>query len=316
MPPLFLSQEKEASDLTPTTKEIFENYEIRKSRKQKTAFLDWLRPVVEQAGYPMKIEKGSLGARNVVIGDPQKAKVVFAAHYDTCVALPFPNFITPKCAALYFLYQFALVAVILAVVLGAMALAVWLAAEFAFAVCYVVYFGILGLLFFGPANKHTANDNTSGVTAVIDLMNAMPQELKEDAAFVLFDLEEAGLIGSGSFAAKHKKAMKEKLLVNMDCVSDGETMLFVFRKKSKAMVEKFRAAFPSDGRVESDFATKGYVYPSDQSNFRCGVGISAMNKTKGGMLYMDKIHTKRDTVYREENIQYLVEGCIRLTESL
>ena len=41
-----------------------------------------------------------------------------------------------------------------------------------------------------------------------------------------------------------------------------------------------------------------------------------MNKTKGGMLYMDKIHTPKDTVYREENIAYLVDGGIRLTEQL
>ena len=31
-----------------------------------------------------------------VLGDPETAKVVFSAHYDTCARLPFPNFIAPK----------------------------------------------------------------------------------------------------------------------------------------------------------------------------------------------------------------------------
>lgn len=34
--------------------------------------------------------------RNIIIGDIKNAKVVLSAHYDTCSALPFPNFITPK----------------------------------------------------------------------------------------------------------------------------------------------------------------------------------------------------------------------------
>lgn len=302
--------------MTTTTKEIFDRFEVRKSKKQKTAFIEWLKPVAAESGYELRVEKGSIGARNIVIGDPQMAKVVFTAHYDTCAVLPFPNFITPKCVAIYVLYQLLLTLGMFAIVFAAAFLGGLISDALILPAYYLALLGVMGALIFGPANQHTANDNTSGVTAVLDLMNAMPEELKEKAAFVLFDLEEAGLIGSASFVSKNKKVMKDKLLVNMDCVSDGETMLFCFRKKSKALVEQFRQAFPSDGRVESQFVTKGYVYPSDQANFPCGVGIAAMNKTKGGMLYMNKIHTPRDTVYREENIAYLVDGCIRLTEKL
>ena len=57
-------------------------------------------------------------------------------------------------------------------------------------------------------------------------------------------------------------------------------------------------------------------YPSDQANFSRGVGVAALKKTKGGLLYMDRIHTKRDTVYMEENIAYLTEGAVRLAGSL
>lgn len=301
--------------MTSTTKEILDQYQIRKSKKQKTAFIDWLRPVVQESGWEMHVEKGN-GARNVAIGDPEKAKVVFTAHYDTCAVMPIPNFITPKCVPIYIAYQLLLTVGMFVIVFGASFLGGMIHKSLILPAYYVSLFLLVALMIAGPANKHTANDNTSGVTAVLELMQAMPEELRGKAAFVLFDLEEAGLLGSAAFAKAHKKTMKDKLLVNLDCVSDGKTMLFCFRKKSKGDVERFRDCFPSDDWLESDFVTKGYVYPSDQVNFPRGVGIAAMNKTKGGMLYVDKIHTPKDTVYREENIAYLVEGCIRLTEQL
>lgn len=305
--------------MTQTTQEILEHYQIRKSKKQKTAFIDWLTPVVACCGYEMKIEKGSC-TRNIVIGDVYRAEVVFTAHYDTCAKLPVPNFITPKCIPVYILYQMLLtVLIVLAAFASSIVLGTVLGLIHDVGVyigVYVGYFGVLLMLFFGPANRHTVNDNTSGVTAVLELMEKLPEQYREKAAFVLFDLEEAGLLGSSAFAKVHKKAMANKLLVNFDCVSDGETILFCFRKKAKQDVALFQNCFPATGSVTSDFVTKGYIYPSDQANFPRGVGVAAMNKTKGGMLYMDKIHTPKDTVYREENIAYLVDGCIRLTEQL
>ena len=301
--------------MTSTTQTILDRFQVRKSKKQKSAFIEWLEPVIRASGYEMKIEKGNF-ARNIVIGDVEGASVIFTAHYDTCAVMPFPNFITPKSVPIYILYQFVLTFVIFAFAIGLSVVGNLLIGEYSPLISLIALYGTLGLLMFGPANKHTVNDNTSGVTAVLDLIQAMPEALKGKAAFVLFDLEEAGLLGSAAFASKHKKAMKEKLLVNLDCVSDGGTMLFCFRKKAKKDEALFRACFPGDHRIQSDFVTKHYVYPSDQANFPRGVGVAALLKTKRGLLYMDKIHTPKDRVYREENISYLVEGCIRLTEKL
>lgn len=302
--------------MTSTTREILDNYQIRKTKKQKESFRNWLCPILEQNGWSVKTETGSMNCRNVVIGDIEKAKVVYTAHYDTCAVLPFPNFITPKSPLVYWLYQI----LILIPVFGFIFTVSWLFSlmgEGMFLVGYWLGFAIfMGSMFFGPANKHTVNDNTSGTTAVIDLALAMPRELREKAAFILFDFEEIGLVGSSDFAKKHKKTMKDKLLVNLDCVSDGETVLFTLKKEACPYLDALKRAFPSDDRVTADFAAKGYVYPSDQKCFPKGVGVCALNKTKKGLLYMDKIHTPKDTVYREENIRWLVEGCIRLTQQM
>ena len=46
-----------------------------------------------------------------------------------------------------------------------------------------------------------------------------------------------------------------------------------------------------------------------------GVGVAALKRSKRfGILYMDRIHTKTDTVYREENIEFLKNGAITLTK--
>ena len=54
--------------------ELFEKYEIRKSKKQKTEFIDWVKGYAQDKGFDVNVEKGALGSRNIVIGDADKAK--------------------------------------------------------------------------------------------------------------------------------------------------------------------------------------------------------------------------------------------------
>ena len=130
------------------------------------------------------------------------------------------------------------------------------------------------------------------------------------------DLEEMGLIGSSSFASAHKKEMKNRLLVNFDCVSDGEHMLFVLRKRARNHRKAIEEAFAERDGFRVEVAEKGVFYPSDQARFPCGVGVAALRSTKGGLLYMNRIHTRRDVIYREENIEFLKDGAIKLVKML
>ena len=310
--------------MTETTQTVFEKHQIRKSYAQKSAFIQYVQSTAAKLGYQSRMEKGYLGARNVVVGDPDTAKVVYTAHYDTCAVMPFPNFITPKCIWLFLLYQI-LVGVLLVAIPSALVAGIF----FGLAACgieanalllydlwLILILAMCWLIMAGPANKHTANDNTSGVTTLLDTMTALPEELRGEVAFVFFDLEEMGLFGSAGFASKHKKVTKNTLVVNFDCVSDGNNILFVLRKGATLYTEAIKTAFPSTEAFTVEVASKGAIYPSDQANFVRGVGVAALKKTKGGLLYMDRIHTKRDTVYMEENIAYLTEGAVRLAESL
>lgn len=313
--------------MTKTTETVFQNYEIRKTKKQKSAFIDYVKTVADENGYSCEIQKGALGVRNIVIGSPEKAKVIYTAHYDTCAALPFPNFITPKNFLIYLLYQFAIL-IPLFVLIGIFPLLEQLlltrlpfdpalSALIVLVIYEALLIGFCVLIIAGPANRHTANDNTSGVTTLLDLMTAMPEELRSQCAFVFFDLEESGLFGSMSFAKKYKTVMKNIPLVNFDCVSDGDYILFAVKKTAARYVPLLKEAFREDPRISSvDICTEGVFYPSDQSNFPGGIGVAALKRTKKGLLYMNRIHTKRDTVYREENIYFLTDGAIRLVQML
>lgn len=309
--------------MTEITKEVFDKYQVRKTKEQKSAFILFVKEKAERLGFKVDVEASRSGACNIVVGDVERAKVVYGAHYDTCPRLPFPNFITPKNFFIYLLYQIVLVVAIVGVMLCAMFITDLVLGKFESLaaleslVQLAIYFGFIFLMLAGPANKHTANDNTSGVTTLLCIMEKMPDELKDGAAFVFFDLEEVGMVGSAAFAKKYKKTMKEKLLVNFDCVSDGENMLFVLRKKAKAHKQLLEEAYVSNEQVKVEVATKGVFYPSDQMMFPCGVGVAALKKTKFlSLLYMDRIHTDKDTVYREENIEFLTEGSIKLLKSL
>lgn len=313
--------------MTDTTRAVFERYQIRKSKNQKTAFIEYVEAIAKDRGYACKVEKSSFGARNIVVGDPESAKVVYTAHYDTCARMPFPNFITPKNFFIYLLYNLVQVAVIFAVslfagfvigfavgvIIGLSGGDVNISSELLKLIFLIIYLALFFLMVSGPANKHTANDNTSGVTVLLDLMGEMPSELRNDAAFIFFDLEELGLFGSKGYATAHKNVMKNKLVVNFDCVSDGDNMIFVLKKGALAYNESISRAYESDENVKVSVETKGVFYPSDQASFNCGVGVAALKKSKRGILYMNKIHTPKDTVYREENIDFLVRGSVKLT---
>lgn len=312
--------------MTETTKEIFEKYQVRKSKKQKTAFIAYVKQITERYGYDCKVEKGSFGARNIVIGNPDTAKVLYTAHYDTCARLPFPNFITPKNFFIYLLYQFLLVGCFfaLAFVVGFLSgFTLSLVSPGNEAVYFIlawlpqwIYLGLLFAIVCGPANKHTANDNTSGVTTVLDIMRDLPVAQRDKVAFVLFDLEEAGMFGSSSFASKHKDIKQNTLVINFDCVSDGQTILFALKKTTLTYAALLEKAFIPTPDVAVDI-TKNAFYPSDNASFKGGIGVAALKKSKLlGTLYMDRIHTKRDVIYREENIQFLTNGAIKLAQML
>lgn len=303
--------------MTELSQQILAEYQIRKSKKQKTRFIQLM-----QTQFPhLKIEKGGLsGSRNLILGDPEQAKAVLCAHYDTCAALPFPNFNTPKVPLVAIIYSILIVLPFILVMLALNAAVIYLFRNplAVYLSTLAVYFLYMWLLLDGPANRHTANDNTSGVITLLEIYAAMPETLRQQTCFVFFDNEEKGLIGSGQFRRKYKKQMENKLLINFDCVSDGDNIMIAASKKAgKAYHPALVRAYRDQGskKILLERLNKVY-YPSDQAGFPVAIAVAALNYKKPFGYYMDKIHTKRDTVFDQENICYLTEHTISLLQDI
>lgn len=309
--------------ISEQSKTILENYQIRKTKTQKESFRTWLCETLEREGYIPVVEKSkSLTTNhNVVVGDPEKAKVILGAHYDTCAVMPFPNFITPRNVLVYLIYQILLVVVIfvIAAIPAAAAALLGAAEQLVLLVWYAALLFCLWWLMDGKANKHTVNDNTSGVITLLEIALALPQEQRDKVCFVFFDNEEKGVFGSAAFAKAHKKEIAGTLMLNFDCVSDGNYIQFYPCKKLKkdeTMLQRLELAFASTTEKTVEVVRGFGFYPSDQRSFSHGVGVCALKKKPLIGYYMDRIHTKRDTVLEEANLMLLRDGVLRLVNTI
>ncbi len=300
--------------MTQLSELILEKYQIRKSKKQKGEFINLIKENFPSA----KVEEkaGLIQNRNIVIGDVQTAKIVLGAHYDTPATMPFPNFLAPKNFVFSIGYQMLLVLLMFFIV-GVVALGVSLFTDNILIILlseYITLISFLYMIMLGKANKNNANDNTSGVITLIETMNKLSSEEKDKTAFVFFDNEEKGLIGSRKFKAKYKKEMKDKLLVNFDCVSDGDYFLIIHNKKANKMYgEKFNEIMVSNDEKTAVLEKSSKVmYPSDQMGFAVNIGVAAFHKKPLVGYYIDKIHTNKDVVFQKENIEFLSDRFSKL----
>ena len=286
-------------------------FPVRKSKKQKENFRKAVSQYAERLGYPCKEESAPFRAKNLIIGDPDSATFLITAHYDTPAAAPFPNLITPCNFGFYLIYQLCIVAVYLGICFCA-GFAVYCLTKdqgISFLVGYILYLILLALILFGPANQNNANDNTSGVITLLETARTMPENLRPQVCFVLFDLEEAGLIGSSAYRKAHKDATDRQIVLNLDCIGDGNELVMFPGKKlrqDQAAMELLRSVCGKQGRKTISLREKGYShYPSDQKNFPLGVGIAALRKHKTLGLYCSRIHTRKDTVLDPSNVNIL-----------
>ena len=297
---------------------LLEKYQLRRTKQQKDDFFVFVQAAAHSAGYPCEEEaiKGSLFvSRNLIAGDPETSKVIFTAHYDTCAWMPFPNLVYPQNKILTILAQMPLILILLALAFGTGYLTYGLWGRIgATLAAYVVYFGLFSLVFFGPANKHTANDNTSGVAALLQIMNALPQEQKQNAAFIFFDNEEYGKVGSKAYAKKHPNITEGKVLLNLDCVGDGDDFLIIAPQNAESHLENLlKNAFQdTDGKRAVHCSAPSANYNSDQKSFPNATAAAACRKGRFGY-HIPRIHTHRDVICEESNLQYVTACAVKLT---
>jgi len=302
--------------MTELSARILRDHQVRKSKKQKDTFIDLLTEHYPELTLE---ESGFIKSRNIILGDVSTAKTVFSAHYDTSARLPIPNFIAPKNVLISLLYSLLLLLpmmVVLFLLNFPLSLLFpnnfWAHYIFTLAVATV----LMGLMIAGPANKHNANDNTSGVVTLLEIYERLTEQQRAQAAFVFFDNEEIGLLGSSQFKKKHEKEMENKLLINFDCVADGDHFLLAITKDGeKRYGDLIKEVFCTTEDKEFTFGKADRIfYPSDHIGFPNAVAVAAFHKKKFIGHYIGRIHTGRDTVFDERNIELLTAYCAEYLE--
>ena len=310
--------------MTDLSHEILEKYQVRKTKAQKAEFRNIILGEATAEGYKAKVEKNGM-AENIVVGNPAGAKIIYTAHYDTPAVMPFPNLMIPKSTPLFILYQLAaslLIYAIPVIIMFVGSSIVYnrtgsdLLKVLTLLFGYSLIFVVSGLILAGPANKHNANDNTSGVLALLEIMRRLPPEQRDSVALIFFDLEELGLIGSREFYKAHKNAVKSTPVINFDCIGDGNTILIAPQKGATRLKATLEEAFEPNNIFATDVALKTTFSNSDHRSFPIGVGVAALKTSKRGILYNDRIHTHRDTVCDEKNIDFIASCAVKLGEMI
>lgn len=311
------------NNVLPFKKEVCEVHNSRMSRKDKKNFREWAVLTAESMGYNARVEN-NIFANNIVVGNTEKAEIIYGAHYDTPPAMS-PFIIKHQILTIGMAYPIALIWSIK----GAMNFTAEILpttihepmVQFIGTGAQLVNFGVFGYMlgFMGNANTANYDDNSSGVISVLQLMDNyknLPQEEKDKVAFVLFDNEEKMLWGSMSYATKHKKEIKHQTVINMDCVGVANTMnlLYVGGKKQPQIVKDLQTEIQKTSLSPKIKTTTPFSMSDHISFIGAKEHVCLLAKDKSLYSLVSHIHSKNDTEIKDQNIIDVVNSVKSFTD--
>ena len=263
-----------------TPMDVLKNHPIRRTDKQKKAFREAVQSYAQGLGYYVRPEAGKGRAVNLVIGDPESARYLICAHYDTPAALWVPQIMMPCSPVWNGIWQTltAVLSILPALGLGT---AVTLVTRDAYLGHLTMLGGIvlsLLLMVLAPASRRNANCNTSGVVALLETALSMPRSLRSRVCFVLFDRGEAGQAGSAGYRRNHKAATDRQTVVDLNCVGDGDTILLVPGKGMGEDVNLLRLERRCGPKQVNVWKKRHFCGGGDHAVFPKGVAVTALRR--------------------------------------
>ena len=169
---------------------------------------------------------------------------------------------------------------------------------------------------FGPDEMRNANDNGSGVAALLETAKNITPRYRGNVCFVFFDCGAQGMQGARGFRRKYP-VTREKNVINLDCVGQGDELLLLPGKYSRWNGELLDLINESFAEVEMPegksvlLKTDGLVYyPSDNRKFRYSTAVCAVKKVSGFGRCITP-HSDGGAI-DEENLRILSEGLAKL----
>ncbi|MBE6753601.1 MAG: M28 family peptidase [Ruminococcaceae bacterium] len=313
--------------ISDVAQKIFEQYPVRFRKKEKEALLEELSGQFAALGYEQSEIKvmthdGAMTSRNLVVGDPS-ARYVITAHYDTPgrngFLLSSAPLIGQTGANIVMLLMFLPLCILEGVVaysvragLISALTGIWLNPAL------VLLFVAAMIIPMVVRNKTNRNDNTSGVIGVLECAARIAGNpaLRSQCCFILFDNEEWGLVGSSSHAEwckKNKINMKDSLVINLDCIGVGDTLVAARTGKRGEKLKGLLDAMSKDG-VKIVEKRSIMVYMSDHANFPNSAMFAYMKHSSLGPLYIPNIHSSKDKECDLALVSGLAQSVVRAIE--
>ena len=302
---------------------IERDYPVRRKAQEKERFRIWLVATLRALGYHVELQSNEsalqTGGRvtNVVVGDPEKAKLILSAHYDTGLREILPPLICPTRPLTYVLYQALtpLLALIMSFLI-AFALTFPFDAPFwTLPIFLVLLLACLAYLKLGPSERNNENDDTSGVVTLLEVAKNLTPRYRANVCFVFFDCGAQAGQGAKAFRKKYP-VTREKSVLHLDCVGEGDEIMFLPSKYSRwntELLDFINESFADVEKPESKtvfLKTDGLVYyPSDNRAFRYSTAVCAVKKASG---FGRCITPRKASALDEENINILSAGLVKL----
>lgn len=304
---------------------IEQKFPVRRSDKQKSAFCEWAVFRAEKLGYTARVRGDGKKKehKNIEIGDASRAKIIVSAHYDTPARSFFPNLMMPANPVLGIFYAVCAVLPLIAVSLlaGFGVMRFFRTEEFnmqssmtyrlyVVGIYAAVYYTLFMIKMRGIPNPKNLNDNTSGVAAVFRLMELLPASARGEIAFLLFDNEEKGKLGSKAFSKENPAVKENTFLVNLDCVGNGDNLVMVTGKKTaeSPLFPALQKALGAQGFPLTVLGYKEGKANSDHVNFDVSASVLACRRGRIARFVTGRIHTSRDTEADANNVEAVAKG--------
>lgn len=308
-------------------KTLLDQYQIRKTYKQKQAFIEFMRSHAHEHGYKLEEQHYKRGrGKNLIVGNPETAEIIVTAHYDTP-----PNALMPIATIvgnvpMYIISQllvflpvfviFWILQLLITAIFGD--IGILSAPTFFFGIDIFVFIMLILWCFqmmMGLANKNNANDNTSGVSVLLSLLEDLPREQRSKVCFVFFDEEEKGLEGSKSFKKFYYEEIRFKPLINFDCVGYGKHLMFITKREFRE-TEFNELLTETTNKKALVKEARHYIYPSDQLIFKNSVGVAALHKAPVFGYYLSRLHSRFDNRFSSDNIEALNQIMIEFIKKI
>ncbi len=164
---------------------------------------------------------------------------------------------------------------------------------------------------FNSAPVH--DDNNSGIIALLNIAKLLYEKGCSNKVKLLFtDCEEKGMFGSKLFVKNNLTDLKDKIIINFDCVGRGSN-IFITSKNNSLLAKELQSFFLSK-QINSRLYTKCF---SDDKSFQKynfnSIGIIRGDIGPKGIKLLHWTHTAHDTL---DNItlDYMIEIIETITE--